>query len=102
MKKGSKSGLLISFGLTYVFQVQNSKDNKHEESCLSYPLHWVSTYSLVPAAEIREHETGLVSGPFSWFQSRQLFLETHETEANSVSSHRPLYHFCFSTWNFHT
>ena len=42
-------------------------------------------YILVPAAEIRDHETGLVSGPFSWFQSRQLFLETHETEANSIS-----------------
>ena len=24
--------------------------------------------TLVPAAEIRDHETGLVSGPFSWFQ----------------------------------
>ena len=36
----------------------------------------------MPAAEIRDHETGLVSGPFSWFQSHQLFLETHETEAN--------------------
>ena len=43
------------------------------------------TYVLVPAAEIRDHETGLVSGPFSWFQSRQLFLETHETEANCFS-----------------
>ena len=41
-------------------------------------------YELVPAAEIRDHETGLVSGPFSWFQSRQLFLETHETEANTI------------------
>ena len=40
---------------------------------------------LVPAAEIRDHETGLVSGPFSWFQSRQLFLETHETDSNSIS-----------------
>ena len=39
---------------------------------------------LVLAAEIRDHETGLVSGPFSWFKSRQLFLETHETEANSI------------------
>ncbi len=39
----------------------------------------------MPAAEIRDHETGLVSGPFSWFQSRQLFLETHETEANSIN-----------------
>ena len=38
----------------------------------------------MPAAEIRDHETGLVSGPFSWFQSRQLFLETHETEANTI------------------
>ena len=37
----------------------------------------------MPAAEIRDHETGLVSGPFSWFQSRQLFLETHETEEGS-------------------
>ena len=40
------------------------------------------TYLLVPAAEIRDDETGLVSGPFSWFQSRQIFHETHETEAN--------------------
>ena len=40
-------------------------------------------HALVPAAEIRDHETGLVSGPFFWFQSRQLFLETHET--NSIS-----------------
>ena len=40
---------------------------------------------LVPAAEIRDHETGLVLGPFSWFQSRQSFLETHETKANSIS-----------------
>ena len=42
-------------------------------------------YVLVAAAEIRDHETGLVSGPFFWFQSRQLFPETHETEANSTS-----------------
>ena len=41
-------------------------------------------YLVVPAAEIRDHETGLVSGLFSWFQSRQLFLETHETKTNSV------------------
>ena len=41
-------------------------------------------YALVPAAEIRDRETGLVSGQFSWFQSRQIFRETHETEANSV------------------
>ena len=45
----------------------------------------LSYYELVPAAEIRDHETGLVSGPFSWFQSRQLFLETHETKANTIS-----------------
>ena len=38
------------------------------------------------SAEIRDHETGLVSGPFSWFQSRQIFHETHETEANSKFS----------------
>ena len=36
------------------------------------------------AAEIRDHETGLVSGPFSWFQSRQIFLETNETETNPI------------------
>ena len=41
-------------------------------------------YILVPAAEIRDHETGLVSGPFSWFQSHQLFVETHETATNSI------------------
>ena len=46
---------------------------------------------VVPAAEIRDHETGLVSGPFSWFQSRQLFLETHETEANSISYFQSLF-----------
>ena len=40
--------------------------------------------ALVPAAEIRDHETGLVSGPFSWFQSRQKFHETHETKANPI------------------
>ena len=28
---------------------------------------------LVPAAEIRDRKTGLVSRPFSWFQSRQIF-----------------------------
>ena len=32
---------------------------------------------LVPAAEIQDW---FVSGPFSWFQSRQIFHETHETE----------------------
>ena len=48
-----------------------------------FKIHGVM--NLVPAAEIRDHETGLVSGQFSWFQSRQLFLETHETEANSIS-----------------
>ena len=41
------------------------------------------------AAEIRDHETGLVSGPFSWFQSRQLFHETHETEEPYVFSILP-------------
>ena len=29
-------------------------------------------------------ETGLISGPFSWFQSLPIFIETHETEANSI------------------
>ena len=42
------------------------------------------TRYLVPAAEIRDHETGLVSGPFSRFQSRQLFLKTHKTATNSI------------------
>ena len=56
------------------FGTQNSK----------FPHNIYNYWILVPAAEIRDHETGLVSGPFSWFQSRQLFLETHETEANSV------------------
>ena len=41
---------------------------------------------VVPAAEIRDYETGLVSEPFSWFQSRQIFRETHETEANPIYS----------------
>ena len=36
---------------------------------------------VVDAAEIRDHETDLVSWPFLWFQSRQIFRETHETEA---------------------
>ena len=36
--------------------------------------------TLVAAAEIRDRETGLVSGLFSWFQSRQIFHETHEIE----------------------
>ena len=42
-------------------------------------------YPLVPAAEIRDYETGLVSEPFSRFQSRHIFPETHETEANHIS-----------------
>jgi hypothetical protein len=41
---------------------------------------------VVDAAEIRDHETDLVSGPFSWFQSRQIFRETHETEAKPFLS----------------
>ena len=41
-------------------------------------------YDLVAAAEIRDRETGLVSRPFLWFQSRQIFHETHETEANPI------------------
>ena len=54
---------------------------------------------LVPAAEIRDRETGLVSGPFSWFQSRQIFHETHETEANPIIAILPTFlgllpHFC--------
>ena len=35
---------------------------------------------LVAAAEMRDHETGLVSEIFSWFQSRQIYHETHETK----------------------
>ena len=49
-----------------------------------FKIHGVM--NLVPAAEIRDHETGLVSGQFSWFQYRQLFLETHETEVVYMSS----------------
>ena len=41
--------------------------------------------TLVQAAEIRDHETGLVSVLFFWFHYRQLFLETYETEANAIS-----------------
>jgi hypothetical protein len=37
-------------------------------------------YALVPAAEIRDHETGLVSEKFLWFESRQIFCEIHETK----------------------
>ena len=50
----------------------------------------------MPAAEIRDHETDLVSGPFSWFQSRLIFHETHETKANplfiKLSSYKILFH----------
>ena len=49
-------------------------------------VYGLVTYLLVPAAEIRDYETGLVSEPFSWFQSRQIFRETHETEANPIYS----------------
>ena len=39
---------------------------------------------------------GLVSGPFSWFQSRLIFHETHETKANplfiKLSSYKILFH----------
>ena len=48
-------------------------------------------YLLVPAAEIRNRETDLVSGPFSWFQSRQIFHETHETEANPIIAILPTF-----------
>ena len=62
-------------------------------------LQFSHTYLLVPAAEIRDRETGLVSGPFSWFQSRQIFHETHETEANPIIAILPTFlgsrlHFC--------
>ena len=43
-------------------------------------------YLVVPAAEIRDRETGLVSGPFLWFQFRQIFHETPETKANPYIS----------------
>ena len=43
-------------------------------------FYWI----VVAAAEIRDRETGLVSRPFLWFQSRQIFHETHETEANPI------------------
>ena len=46
--------------------------------------HFIRGYLVVAAVEIRDHETGLVSGPFSWFQSYQIFLETHETETNPI------------------
>ena len=38
----------------------------------------------MPAVEIRDRETGLVSEPFSWFQSGQIFHETHEIKANPI------------------
>ena len=53
-----------------------------KRNCL---LYLKIMYTVVPAAEIRDHETGLVSASFPWFQSRQLILETHETEANTIS-----------------
>ena len=36
------------------------------------------------AVEIRDGETGLISGGFEWFQSPQIFHEIHETEANPI------------------
>ena len=42
-------------------------------------------YYIVAVAEIRDHKTGfVVSRPFAWFQSLPIFLDTHETEANSI------------------
>ena len=60
----------------------------------SYILH---TSVLVAAAKIRDHETGLVSGPFWWFQSHQIFYETHETEAKPIFSFFTNYLF----WKLH-
>ena len=60
-------------------------DNTHLRYLSNVGVYCPILYLLVPAAEIRDHETGLVSGPFSWFQSRLLFCETHETEANPIS-----------------
>ena len=52
---------------------------KYKESMILNLNDIIVASVLVPAAEIRDHETSLVSGPFSWFQSRQIFHETHET-----------------------
>ena len=43
-----------------------------------------TSYIVVPAADIRDLETSLVSDPFSWFQSRQIFHETHETDKHYI------------------
>ena len=41
-------------------------------------------YYIVAVAEIQDHEIDLVLGPFYWFQSLPIFLDTHETEANPI------------------
>ena len=53
---------------------------------LRFEWYLLYMYYIVAVAEIQDHETGLVSEPFSWFQSRQIFCETHETEANPIHS----------------
>ena len=53
--------------------------------------------TLVAAAKIRDHETGLVSGSFSWSQSRQIFRETHETKANITFTTFPPFFFKMGT-----
>ena len=42
---------------------------------------YTSRYTIVAAAKIQDHETGLISGSFSWFQSRQIIRDSHETES---------------------
>ena len=46
----------------------------------------VSHIYIVAAAEVRDNETGLISGQFSWSQSCQTFHEAHETKAIPISS----------------
>ena len=60
-------------------------------------LNTLATAFKLPAAEIRDHETGLVSVPFLWFQSRQIFHETHETEEPYFTNQKysRLLYFCY-------
>ena len=53
------------------------------------------------AAEIRDRKTGLISGGSEWFQSRQIFHEIHETEANPIYFYKGLRsRFCNKTKQF--
>ena len=56
--------------------------------------------------EIWDRETGLVSEPFLWFQSRQIFGETHENEDSPTFFFLPTFlllksYFLFRMFGFH-